>query len=133
MTDTPQPESENEKKTVLVVEDELPLRKAMRDRLVEAGFTVYEAGDGAEGLTVALAKHPQVILLDVLMPMVSGLDMAAHLRQDPWGKQVPVVILSNIDGIGQVQEALDQSIYTYLVKEDTSLDEIVAKATALAQ
>lgn len=133
MTDTPQPESENEKKTVLVVEDELPLRKAMRDRLVEAGFTVYEAGDGAEGLTVALAKHPQVILLDVLMPMVSGLDMAAHLRQDPWGKQVPVVILSNIDGIGQVQEALDQGIYTYLVKEDTSLDEIVAKATALAQ
>ena len=71
--------------TILIIEDEPPLRKALVHRLGMEDFTVLEAADGEIGLEMALQHKPDLILLDVVMPNMDGLTAIKKLRQDPWG------------------------------------------------
>jgi len=113
------------KATILVAEDELPLRAALHDKLSTQGFTVLEASNGEEGLALALAHQPSLILLDVLMPKMDGLTMLKQLRQDPRGKNIQVIMLSNFSDNDKVAEALQSNVNYYLVKADWPLDKIV--------
>lgn len=90
-------ESANKKILVIeAVEDNAPLRKALHDKFSLEGFSVIDAKDGEEGLTVAMSEHPDLILLDILMPKMDGLTMMKKLRQgDEWGKHVPIIVLTN--------------------------------------
>jgi len=81
--------------TVLVVEDESAMRQALHDKLSLAGFTVTRAANGAAGLELALRDHPDLILTDILMPRMHGLDMIERLRLDDWGRNVPINRTSN--------------------------------------
>ena len=69
-------------KKILIVEDEAPLRNAISDILSFEGFTVFQAKNGQEGLDAALLEHPDLILLDLMMPVMDGLTMLEKLRQD---------------------------------------------------
>jgi len=69
---------ETEPKHILVVEDELPLRQVLADKLIEQGFEVTTAINGEEGLHLALEKHPDLILLDLVMPIMNGLTMSVR-------------------------------------------------------
>lgn len=115
------------KKTILIVEDEESLASIVRDKLTEAGLATLKAKNGEEGLVVALREHPDLILLDILMPKMSGLAMLKKLREDSWGKDVQVMILTNLSGNGEVSEALDSKVFEYIVKTDVKIDEVVAK------
>src|SRR3990167_10306088 len=85
-------------KKVLIVEDEAPLRNAVTDILTFEGFTVFQGKNGQEGLDIALKEHPDLILLDLMMPVMDGLTMLGKLRQDPdWGKDASVILLTNIN------------------------------------
>ena len=70
------------KNTILIVEDEVSQRKVLSAYLIKKGFAILEASDGEEGLRVALAEHPDVILLDVRMPKMDGMTMMHKLRED---------------------------------------------------
>lgn len=113
--------------TILVVEDELPLLKALTETLTRAGFTVLEAHDGAEGLEVALREHPHLVLLDLVMPVMDGMTMLRTLRKDPWGKDVPVIILTNLSDAAEASEALQHRAFDFLVKSDWKLADVVRK------
>ena len=115
------------KKTILLVEDETALREVLRDKFVQENFTVFEAKDGAEGLTVAFDKHPDLILLDLLMPGVSGLQVLEKLRADDWGKSATVIILTNVSDQEKIAEAVIEGSYEYIIKSDWKLEDIVAK------
>jgi two-component system alkaline phosphatase synthesis response regulator PhoP len=122
---------ENTKKhTILVVEDESVMLQTLRDNLVSNGFNVLQAKDGAEGLTVASAHHPDLILLDILMPGMDGLEMMQKLRaQDAWGKKVPIIILTNLSPeedkiINRIAE--DEPAY-YLVKTDWNISNVIER------
>ncbi len=111
--------------TVLVVDDDQSLSRLYSDKLKKEGFTVFVANDGIEGLEHALSQHPELILLDVLMPKMDGISMLKELRTDSWGKNVPVIMFSNlkeIENIGEVRAMVQE----YVVKVDIRLNDLVA-------
>lgn len=120
----------DKKIVVLIVEDEKILSNTLEDRLISEGFSVIKAFDGEEGLTVALKNHPDLILLDLLMPKVDGLTMFKKLRTDTWGEYVPVIILTNSDSSSKVAEAMaigHTETFEYILKTSLSLEGVVAK------
>lgn len=80
--------------TVLLVEDELSIAEALRDILEDEGFHVHLATDGRRGLADALARRPDLILTDVMMPNMSGLELVENLRSTPELADIPVVMMS---------------------------------------
>lgn len=115
------------KKIILVVEDELSLFNALQNKLTLAGFTVLEAKNGEEGLAVALREHPALILLDIIMPVMDGMTMLYELRKDPWGRDAKVILLTNLSDAERVAESLRLGVYDYLVKSDWKLEDLVKK------
>jgi len=112
-------------KKILIVEDEQDLREALADVLTQAGFQVLEATNGDEGLSTALTERPDLILLDVIMPIMDGQEMLKKLRQDPWGRSVRVIMLTSTDDVKNVAEAYSGSVTDYLVKAHIDFDEFV--------
>jgi len=115
------------KKKILVVEDDLPLRNILQNKLVREGFDVFEAKNGKEGLEIALAKHPDIILLDIIMPVMDGMTMLTKLREDVWGADAKVFILTNLSDTKKVADAITQGSYDYLVKTDWTLEDIIIR------
>ncbi len=116
-----------DKQIILIVEDEKSYRTIFSKRLIEEGYDVLEAENGEEGLKVALEKKPDLILLDLEMPVMDGIDMLGKLREDAWGKDAEVVILTNISDNEKLAEAIKHHTFVYLVKTDMTIDELVAK------
>lgn len=121
-------------KTVLILEDDVMLQKALAEKLIHEGFNVLAADDGVEGLALALEKHPDVITLDISMPKKDGLVFLDEIRQDPWGKTVHIIVLTNSVADDKIVSkiAADQPSY-YLIKSNTSLGDIVSKISELTQ
>ena len=81
-------------KTILIVEDSKLLREVLRDSLESAGFVTLEAENGKVGLEAAMRSPPDLIILDLLMPVMDGMAMYQKLRADVWGAKVPVIMLT---------------------------------------
>lgn len=115
-------------KKILIVEDEAPLRNAVADILAFEGFTVFQAKNGQEGLDIALKEHPDLILLDLMMPVMDGLTMLEKLRADPdWGVSASVILLTNINDPEKVAQATEAGSYDFLVKSDWNIEDVVKK------
>lgn len=120
-------ENSRKKKVVLVVDDDSTLRGALNDDLTQEGFEVLMAASGEEGLVLTLRERPDLILLDLLMPGMGGIEMVKRLREDAWGKSAKVLILSNVGDLKRVSRALEEEVFDYFVKADTPLRELVRK------
>ena len=114
-------------KHILIVEDEPDLREAMVEVLTEAGFNVSAAPDGATGLDTAIAEKPDLILMDLMMPIMDGHEMLRRLRLDPWGRSAHVVVLSAMDDVANIGHAHEGKLEDHIIKAHTSLDELVKK------
>ncbi len=112
-------------KRILVIEDEQLLRQALVDKLGLEGFELLEASDGKEGLDTALSNHPDLILLDVVMPEMDGITMLKKLREDEWGKTVPVIILTNLTSSDKVEESIKSGASDYLIKANYKIEDVV--------
>ncbi len=117
-------------KKVLVVEDDKVLRRVIVDNLKAEGFTVFEAEDGVQGLSVAGAEHPDLILLDVVMPKMDGISMLEKLREDEWGKTARVIMLTNLSDTEKIAKVAERGVSDYLVKADWDIASIVEKVKA---
>ena len=117
------------KKTVLIIEDEKSLRGAIVDILHLKNFLPLEAKNGREGVALALEKHPDLILLDLIMPEMDGMTALKMIRDDAWGDTVPIIILTNLSAInGHVlADALAHRPTHYLIKSDWKLHDIIKK------
>lgn len=116
--------------TVLLVEDDKMMRDVLASRLKSEGFNIIEAGDGEEGLKIALSDHPDLVLLDNKMPNMSGFAMLKRLREyDNWGGSVPVIFFSNVEPASRDEREDLESIQPtdYLIKSDTDLGDIVKR------
>ena len=114
-------------KSVLIVEDEADIREAMCEAVTDAGFKVSTAENGEVGLKKALAEKPDLILLDLVMPIMGGQEVMKKLRLDPWGKGVKVIVLTSMDDVRNIANAHGGTINDYIIKAHSSLDDIVAK------
>lgn len=116
------------KARILVVEDELPMRLALQDCLSHEGYRVLTAVDGEDGLEKTLKENPDLLLLDVMMPGMSGFDVCASLRQA--GCMVPVLMLTAKGQVNDRVEGLDAGADDYLIKP-FSTEELLARIRAL--
>jgi two-component system cell cycle response regulator len=107
-------------KTVLTVDDSRVARTAIVHVLSSLGHRVLEARNGREGLAVARLSRPDLVLLDVLMPVMDGRQMLAALRSDPMLRDVPVVMLTAVTGESLVEACSGLGISGYLVKPVSS-------------
>mgnify|MGYP001594646631 CR=1 FL=1 len=101
---------------ILIVEDEMFVRELYERVLSQNGFEVFTASDGEKGLAIAASAHPDLILLDVMMPGVNGLEVLKRLKADSDLKDIPVVLLTNLGQQSVIQQALDQGASGYLMK-----------------
>ena len=120
-------ENSNNKKKILVIDDDDNLNTVLVDKLNLSGFEASGAVDGEDGLKKALENHPDLILLDVLMPKMDGLTMLKKLRQDPWGKRAKVIMLTVLEQMEHIAKAVENKVFGYFVKTNFSLDEVVKK------
>ncbi len=110
---------------ILIVEDEEALSEILQDRFENEDFEVFVAKDGAEGLKLALDKKPDVILLDILLPKLDGLSMLKNLRTYEQGKNIRVIVTTNVNDSKEVHEALALGARDFLVKSDWVLSDLV--------
>jgi DNA-binding response OmpR family regulator len=118
---------------VLVVEDDRFLRRACEASLRHRGFDVIVAADGEEGLQLARAERPALVLLDLLMPKMSGLEVLRALKGDEATRGIPVLVLSNSSRQQDVDEIMQLGAVGYLVKADLSLRELGDRVTRILQ
>ena len=99
----------------------------MCTKFTEEGFTVITAVDGQETLDLAIEHHPDIIILDLLMPKVDGRVVLRKLRSDMWGKSVPVIVYTNVSETEGVDEIFRNKAYDYMVKANHSLEDVVTR------
>lgn len=114
-------------KTILFIEDESALQKTFGEVLNQEGYQMISALDGEIGLRLAKDKKPDLILLDLILPKVNGFDVLKKLKEDKGTKDIPVIVLTNLEEMGDVDKAIKSGATTYLVKASYSLKEVVEK------
>jgi CheY-like chemotaxis protein len=112
---------------ILIIEDEEIIHKPIQSKLESEGFEVVLARDGKEGLDKAFSDHPDLILLDIMLPIMDGVTFLEELRKDSWGKKVPVIVLSNLTNAMTAEESKAKGVRAYLVKTDWKLGDVVKK------
>jgi len=118
-------------RVLLIVEDEERMAELLRSAFVKEGFVVTHMSSGKEGLNEALLSHPSAILLDIMLPQMDGLEVLSKLRQDGWGKNVPVVMLTNLTPDNKILENISENEPSYyLVKVNSTIEDIVGKVKA---
>lgn len=119
---------EKEGKRILIIEDNNILSNSLKEALNDEGIEVIQAFDGETGLKAAKDIKPNLILLDLLLPELHGLDLLKELRKDEWGKEAPVIILSVLNESETIGAALEGNVFTYMAKDQYTLDDIVKVA-----
>ena len=114
-------------KKILFIEDEESLQKTIADALAKEEFEILSALDGENGFRLAKEEHPDLILLDLRLPEMGGIEVLEKLKKDEATKDIPVIILTNVEEMREIQRAIDLGATTYLVKINYKLEEVVEK------
>src|SRR5260221_3947211 len=115
-------------KTILIVEDDKILLEMYQDKFIKEGFEVITAENGKIGLEKAITQKPDIILLDLMMPVMDGKRMLSKLREFPQFKKLPVIVLTNAGEVDNIKETQRyDNACEFLIKSNVSIDEVVQK------
>ncbi len=120
-------ETPSKGKKILIVEDEATLQKTLNDLLLQEGYEILTAVDGLRGMELAFDKKPDLILLDIILPKMDGFEVLKKIKENKDTSQIPVIILTNLSSVNDIQKALDLGATTYLVKADFHLSDVLSK------
>lgn len=118
---------------ILIVEDDDFLRSLAVTKLEKESFTVFTAPNGQDGLAIAQKEIPDLIILDLMLPIMSGFDVLAQLKATETTKGTKVIVFSNLGEESDIKKCLDMGANDYLVKANFTLDELVEKIKTLLQ
>ena len=121
----------NEPKKVMIIEDDHFLSSLMKARLEKEGFTVSQSFDGEEAMQLLKTELPSLIVLDLIMPKVTGFEVLQMISITPQLDKVPVVILSNLAQDSDIQKAQELGAKEYFVKVKVSIDDLVGRIKTL--
>ncbi len=121
----------SKKKKILIVEDETPLSKLLCEELLDKGYQVICAANGEVGLQEAEEMKPDLILLDILMPAMDGITMLQEIRKTEWGKEVKVIIISNLIYEESEDKLEGLNIDEYLVKSNETFEKVMQSVKKL--
>jgi len=112
---------------ILIVEDERDMREILKGMVESAGHKVITAADGKQGLDLAIKQKPDLILLDIVLPKMSGFEVLEKIKYDPATHETPVIILSNLGQEKEVARGKALGAVDYLVKTSVHLTDILDK------
>lgn len=112
-------------KKLLIVEDDFFIRDLYEISAREVGFAVKTASDGQEAVTMVQAEIPDLILLDLMLPKMNGIDVVKTLKADARFKNIPIIIITNLEDEVKKKEALDAGAVEYLLKIRNKPNEVV--------
>lgn len=112
---------------IMVIEDDPFLSSILKARLEKDGFTVVQAFNGEEALTKLRTTTPGLVILDLIMPKMSGFEVLQAISIDPQLNKIPVVVVSNLGQQGDVDKAKGLGAMDYFVKMRMSIDELIVK------
>ena len=118
---------------ILIIEDDKFLSLILKGRLEKEGFKVFQAFDGNEALEILTKDIPDMILLDLIMPNMSGFEFLEVLRSDPQYASIPVVVVSNLGQESDMEKAKSLGVVEYYVKFRTSVDNLVLNVKSLLE
>ncbi|MFH1968303.1 MAG: response regulator [bacterium] len=110
-------------KKILIVEDDPNFTSILKEKFSEEGFLIFTAQDGKEGLRASEAEKPDLIISDILLPRLSGMDMAKQIRAK--NASLPIVLLTNVKDTSYLEKTKKMGKADYLIKSDIRLDDIV--------
>ena len=116
-----------QKKKILLVEDDMALSAVYRSRLEIEGFEVREANNGEDALSATVEYRPDLILLDVMMPKISGFDVLDILRNTPETANVRIIMLTALSQPKDKERAESLGVDDYLVKSQVVIGDVVAR------
>ena len=114
-------------KKILFIEDESALQKTLEDILKQGSYKMISALDGETGLRLAESEKPDLILLDLILPRMHGFEVLKKLKGDSKTKDIPVIILTNLEGMKDINQAIELGATTYLVKTKYTIEEVIEK------
>lgn len=114
-------------KKILIIEDDRSLQNALVEMITRDGFESASAFDGEEGIQKAAEFRPDLILLDIILPKKDGYEVLSQIKKDELTKDTPVLILTNLEEVDNVQKALDLGAMAFMIKSDFSLKDVVEK------
>lgn len=118
--------SSKKNKKILIVEDQQSLAEALKAFLEKSGYKVVHASTGKDGFKAAISEHPDLILLDHLMPEMNGVQMLQQLGEVSEGKDIPVIMMTNLNDINTINDSLEAGAKDYIIKSDTNLEDILS-------
>ncbi|MDD5251165.1 MAG: response regulator [Patescibacteria group bacterium] len=120
-------ETGTEPKKILIIEDDAPLSAMVQNRFKRELYETVSALNGSEGLDAARKYRPDIIVLDLLLPVMNGFDVLSALRKDELTRDIPVLVLSNLSRAEDIQRTQMLGANGYLVKTDVSLKYVTEK------
>lgn len=114
-------------KKIVILEDDLALAKSLAQILSGNGFQIFSAVDGETGLRLIKEHRPDLIVLDIILPLKSGFEVMEELAADPELARIPVVVLTNLESSNDVNRMIELGAKSFLVKTNYSLEEVAAK------
>lgn len=116
-----------ENKKILIIEDDANLRNVLEEFFEAEKMLVKTASDGESGLKSLRDFLPDVVLLDIILPKKDGYEIIKEIKSDDKVKDIPIILLTNLGGLNDIEKALALGATTYLVKGDYQVKEIVEK------
>lgn len=113
---------EADTKTILIVDDDMVLQNMYSKRLIAEGFNIFTAADGQEAYDIFNKEKIDLILTDIMMPRVSGMEFAEKVRKSTKGKKIPIIAWSNLTSEEEKKHAESIGVNEYLVKGSLTLD-----------
>ena len=120
-------------KTILVVEDDKYLRDVLVEKLKKEGFDVLEAVDGEAGLAMTAEKKPDLVVLDIILPLLNGFDYLEKKAKNNALEKIPVIILSNLGQREDVERGMKLGAKDYVVKAHFTPNDLIEKVRALLE
>lgn len=115
------------KRKILLVEDDTFILEMYATKLLNFGYDVLTASDGEEALKIVKDKHPDFILLDLVLPSMDGFDVLKAIKKDSKTKDIPVVLLTNLGERTDVETGLKLGADDYLIKAHFTPSEVIEK------
>ncbi len=116
-------------KKILIIDDDKIFVKILRDWLSGASgkgnYEVVTAFDGEEGFEAALREKPDLIMLDVMMPKMTGIEFLKKLRAEAWGAGIPVIVETQLSDLEKMSEGVELGVRGYIIKSDYSMEDIL--------
>lgn len=120
-------------KKILIIEDEKPITHALSRVLGTQNYSIFSAITGTDGLELAKETKPDLIVMDIILPGLNGVEVLEKLREDTWGKDAKVIMLSNLTDLEKTARAKELGALEYIVKSDIPLVELAEKIQKYTQ